>query len=718
MEIFCIFAGIAFFYTQSIFALLLLPLSYTLQCNRYVFIYFILAILWALIHQGWVASKNMPPNQVIDHAVISGRIASVPIKKEDKIGFQFLITRLNNQSVKALTYLTCLDNCPTIKEGEFWQFQGKIKQPHNLANPGSFDYISWLNARHIQWIGYIHGKTAHYLSLSQAHFWMSLRNYLATLIQQTALSPDVIGIFQALTLGFTEKISRDQWELFRHTGTSHLMVISGAHVGLVAGLCFWLFDYLWRIRGFLCLYYPSIKIASVISFIFALCYSLLAGFAIPAQRALITWLFILLKHFLNYRFMAWQVWRYALLIILLFEPHAVLMPGFYLSFIAVAILLLVSNRFSIKKIKQLVYLQLGCLFGLMPLTLYWFSYASFTGFLANLLAIPWVGFIIVPLSLINLALLPWFPQPITLYPLELSIQGLLLFLNGVAKLSFLNLTFSFSNFLYPLMILTGLAVLLLLPIKALLPAACLLIIGGLFPKIPTVKLGNARIDIVDVGQGLAVVIKTANHTLIYDTGAKFYRGDDMANLALIPYLHILRIKKIDKVVISHPDLDHRGGLESLEKKYPINELLVDNPSFYHRGANCHQYPPWQWDGLYFRFFSLPPFNDKNNSSCVLQIKNKTGEILLTGDIEKLAEDYLITTYGSQLKSTVLVLPHHGSQTSSSLHFIQTVSPKYAIISAGFDNRYHFPHPQTLLTLQKLNINYYNTAENGMITVYL
>jgi competence protein ComEC len=193
----------------------------------------------------------------------------------------------------------------------------------------------------------------------------------------------------------------------------------------------------------------------------------------------------------------------------------------------------------------------------------------------------------------------------------------------------------------------------------------------------------------------------------------------MGKLAIIPYLSTLGIKYLDKVIISHPDLDHRGGLASLEEKYAINELIIDNPAFYRRGLSCHQYPAWKWDGVAFRFFPIAEhLSGKNNNSCILQVSNSAGNILLSGDIEKLAENYLVKTYGKKLESTVLLIPHHGSKTSSSPDYINAVAPKYALVSYGFDNRYHFPHSQALKAYQFRNIPIYSTMDCGMIQVKL
>jgi competence protein ComEC len=720
MEILCFFAGIAFVYTKSVYSFLFVTLSLVLRPRWLVIIWFLAAVVWALLHQAWVKDKGMPEALVISKASLQGTVISIPTGNTSKTQFHFFARRLNNHEVQAKILLSCYQHCPVFKAGQEWFLEVKLKKPRNLANPGGFDYVSWLKARHIHWTGSIKPSSCKLLEIGNNLQTLDpVREKLALMLEHLIPNTQVLGIFQALTLGITSKVDKGQWDLFRRTGTTHLMVISGAHIGLLAGISFWLTKWLCSRISRLCLYCPAARIASIVGMLSALSYALLAGFAVPAQRALLACLFLSLGYFLSHRYTVWQVWRYTLLAVMLFEPHVVLLPGFYLSFIAVAILILLNQRLTYTGFKKTICLQLACLFGLMPLTLYWFSYGAVNGLVANLLAIPWVGFVIVPLALLSLFLLQYFAIPQLMTPVNLAIEGLLHYLHWVDSFAMFNLHFSFTKLLFPLALMLAMLILLFLPIKSLLPATIVLICASFFPAYPRIKLGNVRIDILDVAQGLAVVVNTAKHVLIFDTGMKFYQGGDMAKLAIIPFLNTLGITRLDKTIISHPDLDHRGGLPSLEEKYPMSELLVDKVAFYHRGKECHQYPDWQWDGVSFRFLPINKrFKDKNNSSCILLIKNSAGKVLLTGDIEKLAEDYLVATYGVTLQADVLLVPHHGSKTSSSLSFIKQVAPRYAVISAGFDNRYHFPHLQTLQSLGKQNIAIYNTAECGMVTIEL
>ena len=720
MEILAFCIGILFFYTHSALIVIGIPIILFLKASRKIVLWFSVAFFWAWLHQWIIAEVGMPRSLVIPKAHLTGEISSIPISTDSKSQFQFLIHTLNHHSVSASALLNCYSHCPLFKTGEFWEFDAKLKEPINLGNPGSFDYAGKLHANHISWTGYTKDGSYQRIDNKEKGFWLTqLREQLSTKIAVEMAHKEGLGIVQAITLGVTTQISQAQWDLFRHTGTTHLMVISGAHIGLIAGLTYLLIEWLWRRSGRLCLYCPSQQAGSLVALVCAFIYALLAGFAIPAERALIACALILGKNSLSRRFTAWQAWRYGLLIVLIGEPHAVLFPGFYLSFIAVAILISCSQRLLVCGVKKTLLLQLACLFGLMPMTLYWFSYSATNGFLANIIAIPLVGYVIVPLSLMALLLNQIIPVHFLYVLLHYLTNILLIFLKLVDSSSVINLEFSLFQPFSMIALMLAVAVTVFLPIKAVWPSLIIIVISVFMPYYQNPQWGEARVDVLDVGQGLSVFIQTSKHRLLYDAGMQFYNGSDMGKLALLPYFRYHGIRSIDKVVISHPDLDHRGGLPSIEQKISIHELLVNDVNFYRRGQSCHEYPDWQWDGVSFHFFPIKAGFDKtNNTCCVLQVKTAGGTVLLPGDIEKQAEIYLTQNYSKQLHSDVVVVPHHGSKTSSSLGFIRKITPKYAIISAGFDNRYHFPHAATLKTFAREKIPVLNTLDCGMVSFTL
>lgn len=720
MEILCFFAGVAFFCTKNLWLLCFLLITLLFKPRWTIVIWFLVAMLWCQCHQLWIADQSMPDARVIKQARLQGYVASIPAITASKTQFQFQATHLGKESVKALILLSCYQHCPDFRSGQEWVLNAKLQKPLTLGNPGGFDYSNYLHARHINWTGFVGRGDSHLIESDTKHYpILTLRNHMAETL--ASIDPDLktLGILQALTLGITTNVDKDDWDLFRRTGTTHLMVISGAHIGLVAGLTYGFIKWLWCRLSWLCLRCPAPKVASIAGFFMAAIYALLAGFAVPAQRALIVCFFMFFRNFSSQRFGVWQAWRYALFAVMVFEPHSVMMPGFYLSFIAVAILVLINQRFTIGGFRKTLLMQVACLIGLMPLTLFWFSYGAVNGLVANMLAIPWVSFIIVPLGLFTTLTGQWFVLTWIVSILTHSIEYLLHYLHWVDSFAYVNLNLSFTQFLTPLALMIAISLLVLLPLVRLTPVLVMIAIAAVFPAYEKVNIGEVKIDVLDVGQGLSVVVRTAKHMLVYDTGGKFYHGGDMGKIAIIPYLMTLGVSAMDKVIISHPDLDHRGGLASLEEKFNINELIVDDPVFYHRGLSCHQYPDWNWDGISFHFFSIPSFkNSKNNSSCVLQISTRAGQVILTGDIEKLAEQYLTDTYGERLASSILVVPHHGSKTSSTPQFIKNVAPQFALVSYGFDNRYHFPHQHAMQTYEQNHIPVYNTVDCGMARVFL
>lgn len=658
----------------------------------------------------------MPKTSVVRSALLEGTVTSIPTHTPVKTQFAFQVTRLNQQPCRATLWLSCSPACDGIHVGEHGRVTATLRRARNFSNPGGFDYVRWLAVRHLHWQGFVVTGTWQRLSDRSSGAWfLRWRERLGQVIEALHPYPETQGIVEALTLGLTSHIDPTQWALFRRTGTTHLMVISGAHIGLVAGLVYSAVKKTVCCFGVLCLRVPAQKIARSFSLMASLMYALLAGFAVPAQRAFMMTLFVLMRTVSSKRFTSWQSFRYALLAVVMFEPHAVLMPGFYLSFLAVACLMVTHQRYALKGFRNVLLLQCACLIGLMPLTLFWFSYGAVNGLLANLLAIPWVGFVVVPLSLMLLGIhLPWLSQAV-----HWAVWGLLHYLNWIDSLSMVNLTQSFSSVLSPIGLMMALYLMMMLPWSRWCWCVCCLVIGGVWMQTDKIKKGDVRMDVLDVGQGLSVVVRTAAHTLVYDTGMQFYHGSNMGAMVIVPYLKHLGVKKVDRIVISHPDLDHRGGLNDLDAAYPGAMLLVNDPGFYQRGKSCHRESDWVWEGVRFHFF---PLNDttqrQNNRSCVLQIQHPSGSLLLTGDIEHAAEEVLRKRYGAALASTVMVVPHHGSQTSSSLAFVKRVHPRFVMVSYGLDNRYRFPHKKAMSVYQELGIPVYNTVACGMLSVVM
>ncbi len=712
--------GILYLYTANFQIPLATLLVFFITPKYSIILLFVIGVITAWVHQDQVLPKGMPDSPVLPQALLQGTIASIPVQNINKTQFSFALEKINGHPAQGLLQLAWYNKAPSLHAGQRWQFSAKIKRPRNFLNPGSYDYVHSLSKRHIFWTGYIRSKNNKLLTAPSSSFhWLQLRERLGNTLTKLAPNTQTAGIIEALTLNLTAHISQENWNLFRRTGTVHLFGISGEHIALISGLVTIILGWLWSRSSRCCLRAPALAVASIGGLATALLYAFLAGFEPPVQRALIGCFFYTLYCLGKQRFTRWQVWRYSLFAVLCLEPHAVFMQGFYFSFLAVACLLLTQQRWRLKGYKGSLALQLSCLIGLMPLTLYWFSYGSINGFFANLFAIPLVSLLIVPLALTTLCVSSFAWSWILMKPLSWLIALLFKGLIWIEHLAVLNISWSINWFAFVLSLMGALLMWVLLPVKPFKYLAVFWIIIPFFPPQTSIPAGEALIHVLDVGQGLAVTIQTQNHVLLYDTGDQFFQGSDFGTMVILPFYQVLGVKKIDKIVISHPDKDHRGGLKSIESGIKVNELLVNDPRYYDHGFNCHDYPEWRWDGISFRFLPIrESFQEKNNNSCILQVGNSVGRVLLTGDIEKTGEDYLVRTYGNQLASEVLIVPHHGSKTSSSYRFLLEVAPRYAVASLGFDNRFHFPHAKTLTSMDALGIAFFRTDECGMVDIRL
>lgn len=711
MEILCFLTGVLFCYTHNLLVFMIMCAVLCIKPRLKLIVSFAFAVLLSTLHENLLRPQARGVDLDNQLLTVSGLISSVPISGNGKTQFY-----LQSPSIGRL-FVSCYRNCDTLQLNQVITAQVKLRKPRNFKNPGGFDYVSFLRARHVYWLGSIKQFTL-IKKYTTAHRLLNFRNNLSQHLDNFKLSPQTLGIFKALTIGISSDLHSDDWQLFRNTGTIHLLVISGAHIGFITSLVFMLVKFGWSRIGSLAIKIPSNFAASILALLIAFIYAGLAGFSVSVQRALIACGFLLSKNILTVKFSNWQAWRLAILVTLLIEPHYVLVPGFYLSFIAVAVLLIGNKFFRLKGIAKGLAMQAGCLIGLMPFTLYWFSFGSINSFVANLVAIPLVGFIIVPVCLLYLSL-SWFPDfGVIAYFLTKLVGFLYFYLNFVEGSFTINLTKYLSIYALSAVLLIFVCV-LIYGVRAFRVTLITLVCTLYLPKTSKISSANAKVDVLDVGQGLAVLIRTSNHTALYDTGGKFYLGKDMGEMVIAPYLQTLGINKLDKIIVSHPDLDHRGGLGTINKLYKVEQLIVNDPKFYNTGYSCHNYPAWEWDGVKFEFLAIDAqLRKRNNDSCVLLVKSPKHSILLSGDIEKEAEKYLVAKYSHNLQADFLLVPHHGSKTSSSAEFVSMVHPQVALLSYAINNRYNFPHQKAMYLYKMFNISLRSTAKYGMLSVDL
>lgn len=684
--------------------------------------YILFGGLWVLIQANIVLNDRLPPELEGNDLVITGVIANVPEHDGQRIRFEFMPDKTAEQiklpNTLRLNWYKPLPS--SLNAGEHWQLKVRLKQIHGMANPGSFDYERWLFQRRIGATGYVRNHHDN-ISLAKPPFYSvnALRQQLVDKLSVHLHGSPQLGLIQGLTTGIRDAISAEQWQTLRGSGTNHLLAISGLHIGLASAIGFFVFRWLWSRRAKNLLLLPVTEAAAIAGFFAALFYAALAGFAIPTQRALIMVATVMTAIVIRRPVAPSSVLAFSLLLVLIWDPFAVLSAGFWLSFSAVALILFTSqNRFPPPR-WQWLKIHTLIAFGLTPLLLLFFMQTSLIAPIANVVAVPFISLVIVPILLLATLLL-WLFEPLGVALFKLADHLLAFFwplLDYFASLPFANWTSIQLPFYYFLAVTLG--TLLLLAPRGF-PAKWLGIIGLspllLFsPAHP--EQGEFWFTLLDVGQGLSAVVQTKEHTLVYDTGPKFSDTFNTGTAIVQPYLQHQGINKIDTLVISHADNDHVGGAKPLMKNIPVDTLLTSVPiKNLPQALPCHAGQSWQWDQVNFTMLH-PDTNDEgseNDLSCVLKISNQFGSVLLTGDIEKKAEDLLILRDGDELHATIMVAPHHGSKTSSSTHFIDAVQPEIVLFPVGYRNRYHFPAKTISERYQQRNITQYNNAEHGAI----
>lgn len=613
-----------------------------------------------------------------------------------------------------------------VRPGEMWRFTVRLKRPHGNANPGGFDYEAWLLERDIRATGYIRQNPPQRIAeMVWRPDYTIERLRFAIRASFARILPEEIypwaDVLVALTIGDQKAIQGELWTTFNRTGTTHLMSISGLHVTMVAALFGWLVSFGWRRVPTLALRLPAQKAGLLAACFGALAYSLLAGFAVPAQRTLYM-LLVAAAALLSGRIIApSRVLALALLTVLLIDPWAVLAAGFWLSFGAVAALLYIGaasvgeRQGWAGRIRAWGVVQWAATLASLPILLMVFQQFSLVSPLANAVAIPVISFIVTPLALLG-AVLPWWP---ILALAHQVMAWLMVFLDWCA---------TWPVWLAPAPPLwagmvagIGVAVCLLprgVPGRGL---GAVLLFPALFWPIQKPPEGDAWIDILDVGQGLASVVRTREHTLIYDPGPLYSAESDAGQRVVVPYLRALGISHVDMLMVTHSDTDHSGGTSSVQAALAVDEVRSSVAGL--AGQRCIAGQRWMWDGVAFEV--MHPSADgyavdakPNHVSCVLMVEAGGRRMLLTSDIEAPDEAALLQRYPGGLKADVLLMPHHGSKTSSTLPFLQAVNAPVTVIPVGYRSRFGHPKAEVLTRYEAMGAKIWRTDLDGAASVVL
>jgi len=680
---------------------------------------------WAQIHASGYLKHVLPEKFAGEDIVITGYISDIPVTAETVQRFILDVEEFNAHNypgpVPERLKLSWYYGEP-VRAGETWQFNVRLKPPHGFMNPGGFDYEAWLFQNGIHATGYVRESEVNRMLQPAGLFDdTASRQKIAETITSMLDGSAFAGFITALVVGDRSAIAPRQWDVLINTGTNHLMAISGLHIGLAAAFGYWLCRRLLPARVMQII--PAQHAAMIAAVIIALIYAMLAGFAIPTQRALLMLLCVAGASLLRRTTRPMDVLSVALLLVLLWDPAAVMSAGFWFSFLAVAVIFhTLTGRMARSRWLKWGWMQVVIALALLPLSLFLFQQASLVSPLANLFMVPYVSLLVVPLILLGLLMLPISnAAAAALFTVAGSLfQFIWPVLQWLSDFPYSHWLKAQPGILMTIMALAGVGILLAPRIRYWRAAGIILLIPALSWKPQPPQAGAYELHVLDVGQGLAVVVRTHSHALVYDTGARYSDRLDSGEAVLLPFLTHEGIEKIDLLMISHGDGDHIGGAASVLEAYPqtpvLGQGIEELPAA--RRKLCEAGQKWSWDDV--EFTVLHPdgatYTATNNRSCVLKVEGEGGSVLIPGDIEQKVEARLLRQNRAKLAADILIAPHHGSKSSSGMSFIEAVSPQIVIFAAGYRNRYQFPIQQIVARFAMLGSTMYTSGHTGAIRI--
>ncbi len=719
---------------------LLVTLFYPCSYLRWPLL-FALGFFWAVWRAELILAQKLPKEIESKNVTVVGTIVDLPQqtnefhfgKREEVWRFEFAPTRLLFQGqVQPLPGKIRLawygKPSQPLRPGQEWQLTVRLKRVHAPLNPGAVDASKFLFQQSIRATGYVRLQgEQRFLNPPPLFHLNNLRYHLTEEIRKVLGDQPSTAIIMALALGEEQWISQAQWDTLQRTGTTHMVSVSGLHISFIAFLFFWIAYRIWYRLGNAALWRPAPYFAAVAGLFGAFVYAVLAGFSVPTQRSLLMIAVAMFGLLWNRQQAMSQILTTALLVVLLYDPLAVLSKGFWLSFGAVAIIVYAVTgrrpqvtsaltRWGTNTAKT----QWAVTWGLFPPLLFWFG-NDLSLFIisipANVIAIPWIS-ALTPVILLGTAVLSWFPTlGGTLLQFSVYIlDALWVCLNYLANSPWSIWTPPAPPPLWATVTAMVGVLILLSPLPWRFPATWLGFVWLLplfFPPLEKPQPGELWFTLLDVGQGLSAVVRTENHVLVYDA------GESVATA----FLQRQGVQEIDTFLISHEDKDHSGGARTVLKKLAVNEILTSSPQHFSEYPNVHSCQAgqqWEWDAVKFHILSPSPeiFETSNNLACVLKISAAGGDILLTSDIEKRVEYHLVRRYQNELRADLLVVPHHGSRTSSTVSFIETVAPQIALFSFGYLNSYGHPKPDIVQRYRDRGVETFDTVMQGAMTFRL
>lgn len=682
---------------------------------------FLLGLAYADARAQWRQAHALPASLWQKPVALQGVVRGLPVAGEYGLRMQFEVEQVLTPGAQlpARVQLSLFArkgeaiSGQAWHAGERWQLTARFRPVQSTANPHGFDAEQWFWLEGVLATAVVQpgaqrlGVAGDVLARVDR-----LREKLVSRITTVLGQERAAGLVAGLTVGAQQQIARAEWQSLARTGLTHVVSISGLHITMVAGMAAAIAA--WLLRRWPVNALPPRLLIALCGVLAATAYAVLAGFSVPTQRTL--YMLCCMALMLLWR-RAWgglHIWWLALGVVLLIDPFAVLAPGLWLSFGLVAALMLsgLGRRRPAGKVRQALAGQWAAtVASLLPLLAMFGSFPLVSP-LANALGIPFVSVLLTPVSLLAVAL-PWDA------PLQLAGWLAEWFYRGVDWLAQWPV-WQAAALPWPLLLLGGIGSVWLLAPAGMpgrwLGASLLLPVLCYQPAAP--PSGTARIRVLDVGQGLSVLIQTRQHALLFDTGSA---GGERW---VLPQLRGFGIRQLDVLLLSHNDKDHDAGSADIAAAMPVLRVLAGQTATLQQyglhGERCQRGQSWVWDGVRFDVLWPPAgvqLPDDNSHSCVLRVASWRHAILISGDAPRAVETQLVADYGGQLRSTVLVVGHHGSRTSTAPEWLTTVAPQWSVLSVGFLNRYRHPQPRVLEALQAQG-GVLRTDADGLISLQL
>lgn len=709
--------------------LTIIAIIFVYKRNVIIFFAFSLALglSYATIYGTYLSTAFISHQLENKNLTITGFISSLPKNKTYYQSFLFTTTQLSGK--KSTIQLSWNNKEAKLIPGQIWRLTVKLKRPHTLANPGSFDAERFAFEQGISAKGYVvHSKQNKFLGINHLSTPLNfIREHLRQKIFKCLPNIPSAIFIPAFTIGDQESLKQNDWNILQATGTNHLVAIAGLHVGLLCSLIFFITRLVWRHFPYLILAIPVNCAAALASIIVAILYCALAGFSLPTQRALIMLSTFMLGIFLRRHLPAWHSYWLAMFLVLLIAPYSVLSASFWLSFTAVAsiIWMLSYKRRRLSSWHQHLKLQIAVSLGVLPCTIFFFHNASLISPIANTIVVPWVGLIVVPLSLLGtlFSLFSLHLAHYILYGAAYCMQIAWWLLQWLSHFSYSTISMVFSRIIF--LIFSACTIFLLLCPRhfSIRYLAGFFMLPIFFQAHAIIPNDSIKLTVLEVGQGLSCIIQTKNHALLYDAGPAQADGTDTGRDIIYPFMQYEQLLFFNTMIISHGDNDHSGGAFYLLDHHLAGQIYTSSPQLFQKYSipinECKEPHQWDWDGVEFTLFTnQTAYRKDNNASCVLKVSINHHAVLLPGDIENIREKQLIKQDPTLLSADILLAPHHGSLTSSLPTFTHMVHPYFVIFSTGYLNRFHFPNQQVLDRYQAIHATNLNTPETGMIQIQL